>query len=101
MVLLGIGEDGHIASLFPQSEVEEPHPWSVIAKYDDLLRISLPYEVIGAATRVVFLATGIRKKSILNRIFHPLTGDDEDLPASLLYRHRPDAIWFLDGAAGE
>jgi len=100
LVVLGIGEDGHIASLFPHADVEEPHPWSVIAKHEGLLRISLPYEVIGASSRVAFLATGSRKQMIVDRIFHPVNGVDEDLPAAILYRRRPDAIWFLDGAAG-
>ena len=100
LVLLGIGEDGHIASLFPHAEVEEPHPWSLLAKHDDLYRISLPYEVIGAAARVAFLVVGSRKSEIVKRIFNPERGADEDLPAAILLRRRPDITWFMDAAAG-
>jgi 6-phosphogluconolactonase len=100
LVLLGVGEDGHIASLFPYGIVEEPHPWSVLAKHEGLTRISLPYEVIGASSRIAFLATGKRKNDIIKRVFFPKGGIDEDLPASILCRRRPDSVWFLDAAAG-
>lgn len=100
LVLLGVGEDGHIASLFPNAAVEEPHPWSIIAKHEELLRISLPYEVIGASSRIAFLVTGTRKREVVQRVFHPLNGADEDLPASILYRRRPDSVWFMDRSAG-
>jgi 6-phosphogluconolactonase len=100
LVLLGVGEDGHVASLFPHGSVEEPHPWSVIAKHDGVTRISLPYEVIGASSRIAFLATGKRKQEILKRVFRPLSGADEDLPVAILCRRRPDHVWFMDSAAG-
>ena len=100
LVLLGIGEDGHIASLFPHTEVEEPHPWSLLARHEDMYRISLPYEVIGAAASVAFLVIGERKSEIVHRIFHPAHGADEDLPAAILLRRRPDTAWFMDAAAG-
>jgi len=100
LVLLGVGEDGHIASLFPHGEVEEPHPWSVMARYEGLQRISLPYEVIGAAARVAYLVTGERKKRIVSRVLRPQNGEDEDLPAAILNRRRPDMVWFMDMAAG-
>ncbi|HSQ41761.1 MAG TPA: 6-phosphogluconolactonase [Fibrobacteraceae bacterium] len=100
LVLLGVGTDGHVASLFPGSDVEEPHPWSVLARKDGLSRVSLPYEVIGASSRLTFLVTGASKKAIVQRVFHPQTAEDKDLPASILCRRRPDQVWFLDAAAG-
>jgi 6-phosphogluconolactonase/glucosamine-6-phosphate isomerase/deaminase len=59
----------------------------------------LPFEVIEASSRIAFLVTGARKKEIIHRIFHPLSGEAEDLPASILYRRRPDAHWFMDSFA--
>lgn len=99
LVLLGVGEDGHIASLFPRGQEESPHPWSVLTQHGEMLRISLPFEVIEASSRIAFLVTGARKKEIMQRIFHPLSGEAEDFPASILYQRRPDAHWFLDSFA--
>jgi len=107
LILLGIGPDGHTASLFPNhSLLAEQHRWVVYL--DDSpkpppQRISLSLPTINHAIRVAFVATGGAKKDVLKTILdHP----EEGLPAS---RVRPivheklhnQLYWFVDDAAVE
>lgn len=96
VTLLGIGEDGHTASLFPDSPTpQETRQW-VLAVVGAAAqpRITLTYPVLDSSRNLAFLATGEKKKNILSRI---RTGD-RSLPAA---RIRPigDLYWFVDRAA--
>jgi 6-phosphogluconolactonase len=101
LILLGIGPDGHTASLLPEHEllVEEDR-W--VAYLEDSpkpppKRITLTYPVINHASRVAFVATGEGKQDVLKTI---LDEPEKGLPAS---RVRPTAhgqlYWFVDVAA--
>lgn len=76
LVLLGIGEDGHTASLFPGTEaLLETERW-VVANYVAALsdwRITLTLPVFNAARQILFMATGIQKARIVAEAF----GDSE------------------------
>jgi len=103
LILLGIGPDGHTASLFPGHELlAEEDSW--VAYLSDSpkpppSRITLTYPVINHANRVAFVATGEAKKDILQTI---IDEPEKGLPAS---RVRPgvhgELFWFVDDAASQ
>lgn len=102
LILLGIGPDGHTASLFPGHELlTEEDRW--VAYLDDSpkpppRRITLTYPVINHASKVAFVATGEGKQDVLATIMDEPAG--LSLPAS---RVRPtqngQLYWFVDDAA--
>jgi 6-phosphogluconolactonase len=94
LCLLGIGEDGHIASLFPNHPGllrDEP----VFAVYDSpkppLRRLTLSLPIISSAGLRIVLASGREKGLVLNRA---AKGPDPSLPVSLL--PSKNTIWFVD-----
>jgi len=83
LTLLGLGEDGHIASLFPQSPaLAETQHWAVpVAGQGPLERISLTYPVLASSAFTLFLVAGERKRAALSRLF----AGDPALPATHLH----------------
>jgi 6-phosphogluconolactonase len=100
LVLLGMGSDAHVASLFPgRSEVDERERTVVPVEMSGLppfvSRISLSLPVINAARSIVFLVTGTEKAEAVVRAI----ARDPSVPAG---RVEPDAgsiTWILDVAA--
>jgi 6-phosphogluconolactonase len=97
VTLLGIGEDGHTASLFPgDPALAEDHNWAaaVIGAKSEA-RITLTYPVLDSSRDVAFLVTGEGKRGIVARA----QSGDGTLPAA---RIRPVGRlhWFTDRAAG-
>jgi 6-phosphogluconolactonase len=75
-ILLGMGDDGHIASLFPNTEALEEQSRSVTANFVPSLdshRITLTYPVIQNATEAMVLVKGKRKTEILDEIYNSET----------------------------
>ncbi|KAI9454856.1 6-phosphogluconolactonase [Lactarius psammicola] len=101
LILLGVGPDGHTASLFPGHELlSEEDRW--VAYIEDSpkpppRRVTLTLPVINHAARVVFVATGAGKAQTLSAI---LDTPEQGLPAA---RVRPAApghlVWFVDDPA--
>ncbi|PIK74484.1 6-phosphogluconolactonase [Methylobacterium frigidaeris] len=100
LVLLGLGEDGHTASLFPgKPEAQETEAWVVAVPEAGLApfvpRVSLTLPALEATPLALFLATGAGKRAPLARL-----AAGEDLPAGRV-RARGETVWLLDaGAAG-
>ena len=96
IVLLGMGPDGHVASLFPGSKAIEFGKW-VVAEPDSpkppQQRISLSYEALSSAKQVWFLVSGEDKAEAVSRVF-----DGEDLPATKV-SGKEQTRWYLDQAA--
>ncbi len=97
-VLLGVGEDGHTASLFPDTQPGWTGRHCLLARHldDGTLRVSLNEATLLAAARVVFLVAGAGKRSILARI---LSGNAPELPASRIIARAPQVHAYLDAAA--
>jgi 6-phosphogluconolactonase len=101
LLLLGLGADGHTASLFPGTPaVREMKRWTA-AQYIDKLgawRITLTPPAINAAKTVMFLVTGSDKaeavRKVLTAPFQP-----DDLPAQIVKPEDGNVIWMLDNAA--
>ncbi len=95
LVLLGIGEDGHTASLFPGNPALEAGGLAVAvhgAPKPPPDRVSLSFQALRSARRVIVLATGSGKAEAVRRA---RTGE---VPAGMI----PEAIFLLDpAAAGE
>jgi 6-phosphogluconolactonase len=101
LVLLGLGADGHVASLFPGSDaLSERERWTEVAEGGEprVARVTLTLPALNAAEDVLFLVTGRRKTEALGRLLG-LPGDDP-LPAQRI-RPRGECLVFADrGAMG-
>lgn len=103
LVLLGMGSDGHIASLFPESPaVLEPDRWVVAVRVeaDPPVRLTLTLPVINRARRVDILVTGAEKREALRRaLWGPR--DPVRCPASGVHPRHGTVVWWVDRAATE
>lgn len=100
LVLLGIGEDGHTASLFPGTlALDVRDRWAVENPVEkmDTVRLTLTVLVINAAKRVVFLVAGEGKAEALKEILEG-EADPHDYPAKLV-RPSSGPVWMVDRAA--
>ncbi|MDO5068153.1 MAG: 6-phosphogluconolactonase [Propionibacteriaceae bacterium] len=98
ITLLGMGPDGHVASIFPDHRSFEPTSRSVIGVTDSPKppseRISLTLPTLSRSDEVWFMATGAKKAEILTRAI----GGDATIPAAHP-RGAAATYWFLDDAA--
>jgi len=98
LVLLGVGVDGHTASLFPGTDVLTVHDRGaapVYVKKPASWRVSLTYPVLNDARRVLFLVAGEKKAGIVSQL---LGGKAENYPAGRI-RPKEELIWCLDKPA--
>jgi 6-phosphogluconolactonase len=98
LVLLGLGEDAHVASLFPRTKSmddEESLVCSVYLPQLESWRISLTFRTINNARRVVFLVSGSKKASILERVLNAQQPTKE-LPATLVMPKEGTLLWMVD-----
>jgi 6-phosphogluconolactonase len=99
LILLGLGTDGHVASLFPGSAaLEEKSRLAVAAQHpqSNQWRVTLTLPVINNAASVVVLVSGERKREIVDR----LRRGDGTPPASRLLPASGNLLWLMDRAKG-
>ena len=98
LIILGMGPDGHTASLIPHTAaVEEERRWVVenVVRSLQTVRITLTYPVINNAREVWFLVTGAKKSAAYARA----QGEPSlDCPASLVHPDSGKVIWYVDKA---
>jgi len=101
LMLLGMGDDGHTASLFPGTRaLVEQTAW-VAANWVEKLnafRLTLTLPVINHAGDIIFIVTGAAKAEILARVLGAVD-DEATLPAQLIRPTAGTLTWFVDRAA--
>ncbi len=103
LVLLGLGEDGHTASIFPdQMEMLKSDLICEVAVHPEnqQKRISLTAKVINKARSVIFLVTGASKASVVTSILNH-HDQAEKYPAAHISPSQGELHWYLDEAAAE
>ena len=99
LIFLGIGTDGHTASLFPgQRALEEKKKLIVVVKggNPDVNRLTMTYPVLNLARRIIFMVSGKEKAAILKAV---LDDDGVALPAKKIRPPNGKLIWLLDQEA--
>lgn len=100
LLLLGVGSDGHTASLFPGMNLESLSLRKAVAVYVEKLhswRVSLTLPVLASARHIVFLVTGSAKAAIVGELLGP--GGDCNYPASRVASASSRVTWLLDTEA--
>lgn len=101
LVLLGLGPDGHTASLFPETQaLEEATRWVVPNEVPQLKtrRMTLTVPMINAARSVIFLVTGKKKAGRLAEVLYG-PSQPHQLPSQLIAPVGGELIWLVDEAA--
>ena len=101
LILLGMGPDGHTASLFPGTAALQEKTRLAVANWVDKLktfRLSLTLPVLNAGRTVVFLVSGMDKAPVVHSVLEENVPGDQ-YPAKLVQPKDGKLIWLLDRAA--
>lgn len=99
LIFLGIGTDGHTASLFPDDPVaQDTKKWVICVKggEPDVYRLTLTYPVLNHARCVCFMVSGKKKAPIINTVF---VNPEARLPAQRIGPENGALVWLLDEEA--
>ena len=98
LVLLGVGDDGHTASLFPGTDALDATDRDFVAHWvpqQEAWRLTATLGLLKRARRTMFLVSGEHKAQIVADVLE----GDTDHPAAVVSRESKDAVWLLDRAA--
>lgn len=98
LVLLGLGMDGHTASLFPGEPTGRGKRLVIVgaAPSHPAARVSMSLRLMNAARQVLFLVAGAAKRSVVAQI---LSGRAPELPAAQVWPEEGRLVWLLDREA--
>ncbi|GMJ08144.1 6-phosphogluconolactonase 1 [Hibiscus trionum] len=103
LILLGMGPDGHVASLFPNhSALKETNEWISLITDSSTPppeRITFTLPVINSASNVAIVATGEIKAEAVHLAINNVEPDRPSLPAQLVQPAQGKLVWFLDKQA--
>lgn len=102
LVMLGIGPDGHTASLFPHTSALQVHNRLVVANYIEekrAWRMTLTIPCINQSRLAVFYVLGSQKKQIIDRVLHAPA--HSPWPASQIGLPQRKSLWIADKDAAE
>ena len=100
LILLGLGGNGHTASLFPNTDVlHEKLRWVKEVYVEELrmYRVTMTPLLINQASKIFFLVTGKEKSGILKNVF--LCPQPDKYPVQLIDPDNKEEYWFLDERA--
>ncbi len=95
LIILGMGDDGHTASLFPDTDALNEEKKSVVANYvpqKQSWRITFTFPYINAARGVVFYVFGKEKKSMIRQVLRRV----DKYPAGRVGKSGRRALWICD-----
>ncbi len=104
VILLGLGEDGHTASLFPGTTALQEQSKLVTVGHAPTgirHRLTLTMGVLNRAAVVVFLVTGQSKAAMVRRVIESESDADRSLPATRISPESGRLVWMLDQAAAQ
>ncbi|MGQ0812216.1 MAG: 6-phosphogluconolactonase [Nitrospiraceae bacterium] len=101
LLLLGMGEDGHVASLFPETRALEERSRLVVTNPapQGTMRLTMTLGVINHAGNVLLLVTGKNKAGAARAVLEGRPIHIDPLPAAMVRPEKGRLIWFLDQAA--
>jgi 6-phosphogluconolactonase len=102
VILLGLGEDGHTASVFPGNErlfLSDKICITAVHPSTGQKRITITGKVINNSANIIFLVTGKNKAMIVNNIVRQ-RDNNKQFPASYVKNADGRIFWYLDEAAG-
>ncbi len=98
LIMLGIGEDGHTASLFPNTLALSENSKLVVANHvpqKNTWRMTFTFKLINSAHNIVFYALGKSKREILKKVI-----ENNEFPASRVGTELHPALFILDNESG-
>ena len=101
LILLGMGDDGHTASLFPESEALSVHDRLVVDNYVKKMnthRITFTFPLINHARNVMFMVSGSSKSKMVKQVLEN-TGAENPLPSQKVNPESGSLFWLLDKEA--
>lgn len=102
LIFLGMGDDGHTASLFPASAALNETERAVCPNWIEKLkmwRLTLTYPLLNAAAQVIFLVSGGQKAGILRDVLRSRGGGGTSYPVQRVQPTLGTVTWYLDKAA--
>lgn len=101
-ILLGLGDNAHTASLFPNTSVlveTEATIKKVFVEEVDMYRITMTAPLINQARTIAFLVFGSDKAEAVYHVLKDSTGKIDQYPAKLIKQENQKIMWFLDSSA--